>query len=104
MEKSQKTGASYTDLLPTDPHSATICGQTSCGKTVFVLDLLETKCFGQFEHIVILCRTLKYNQSYKEKDWLHTDPGVYLVDRGRHSTIIYVLFIVCSPESRLYNR
>ena len=28
-------------LLPTDPHSAIICGQTGCGKTVFVLDLLE---------------------------------------------------------------
>ena len=29
------------NILPRDPHSAIICGATGCGKTVFVLDLLE---------------------------------------------------------------
>ena len=29
------------DLLPRTAHSAIIYGQTGCGKTVFVLDLLE---------------------------------------------------------------
>ena len=29
------------NLLPQTAHSATICGQTGCGKTVFILDLLE---------------------------------------------------------------
>jgi hypothetical protein len=27
--------------LPKGPNSAIICGQTGCGKTVFVIDLLE---------------------------------------------------------------
>ena len=29
------------NLLPRTAHSATICGQTGCGKTVFILDLLQ---------------------------------------------------------------
>ena len=35
------------------PHSAIICGQTNCGKTVFVLDLLQNEYKGMFENIVI---------------------------------------------------
>ena len=69
--------SSYTDLLPLEPHSAVIFSQTAaCGKTVFVLDLLDTQYRGHFEHIIILCRTLKYNQTYTEREWLHTDPEV----------------------------
>ena len=30
----------YTDLLPKDTHAAVI-GQIGCGKTVFIIDLLE---------------------------------------------------------------
>ena len=36
------------NLLPQTAHSATICGQTGCGKTVFVLDLLEGPIRGSF--------------------------------------------------------
>ena len=39
--------------FPKFPHSAIICSQTNCGKTVFVLDLLEKEYEGVFEHIVI---------------------------------------------------
>ena len=52
------------------------------GKTVYVLYLLQTHFRNVFEHIVILCRTIKYNKSYKERDWIHTDPEVYLADAG----------------------
>ena len=31
----------FINLLPQTAHSATICGQTGCGKTVFILDLLD---------------------------------------------------------------
>ena len=70
---------SYTNLLPTDPHSATIYGQTCCGKTVFVLDLLEGPYKGVFEHIIILCPTVKHNKTYKERGWINSDPEVYVV-------------------------
>ena len=37
---------STNDLLPRTAHSAIICGQTGCGKTAFVLDLLEGPSWG----------------------------------------------------------
>ncbi len=39
--------------LPKYPHCAIICGQTGCGKTEFVLDLLEKEYRGVFKNIVI---------------------------------------------------
>ena len=33
--------------LPKYPHCAIICGQTGCGKTEFVLDLLEKEGFDK---------------------------------------------------------
>ena len=51
------------DLLPKYPHSAIICGQTGCGKTVFILDLLEERYTETFTHIVILCPTIRWNKT-----------------------------------------
>ena len=49
--------------LPKYPHCAIICGQTGCGKTEFVLDLLEGRYRGVFSHIVILCPTIRWNKA-----------------------------------------
>ena len=93
MKNSQK---SYTNVLPIDPHSAIICGQTCCGKTVFVLNLLETKYRGIFEHIVILCRTIKYNGSYKEREWIVRSKSLSnrsLRKTKRLYTLFYSIFV-----------
>ena len=66
MEDSKKL---YIDL-PKYPHSANICGQTGCGKTEFVLDLLESEYAGVFENIVILCPTIDWNKAYKNRCWI----------------------------------
>lgn len=63
-----------------EPHCALICGQTGCGKTIFVLDLLQTVYRYHFDHIVIFCTTLKYNKSYKERKFVWTDDEIYLVN------------------------
>ena len=68
--------------LPLSPHSAIICGQTGCGKTVFVLDLLESLYRGTFRHIVILCPTIRHNKTYQERAWIWKDPEVYVADPG----------------------
>jgi len=68
--------------LPLTPHSAIICGQTGCGKTVYTLDLLEGFYRGVFHHIVILCPTIEYNNTYQNRSWVWTDPGVYVFDPG----------------------
>lgn len=61
--------------LPKYAHSAIICGQTGCGKTEFVLDLLELSqqqggYAGVFENIVILCPTIAWNKAYKNRSWI----------------------------------
>ena len=68
-------------LFPLEPHSAIIAGQTGCGKTVFILDLLEHQYHHVFDHIVILCPTVPHNQSYK-RSWIWSDPQVYIIDPG----------------------
>ena len=75
--------SSLSQLLPTDPHSAIICGQTGCGKTVFCLDLLEGPYRGGFRHIVLLCPTIRHNSTYQNRLWIWAaDPEVYTVDPG----------------------
>jgi hypothetical protein len=70
------------NFFPTDPHSAIICGQTKSGKTVFALDLLEGPYCDIFEHIVIHCPSLKWNETYRSRPWIREDPEVYTVDPG----------------------
>jgi len=65
-----------------DAHSAIICGQTRCGKSVFTLGLLEGPYRGVFRHIVLLCPTIRYNKTYQGCPWMWSDPEVYVVDPG----------------------
>ena len=71
-------------MLPRYPHSAMICGQTGCGKTQFILDILEEHYCDHFHHIVILCPTVKWNATYKSRTWIWKDPEVYVIDPGEH--------------------
>ena len=66
MEGSVKSNIEF----PKYPHSAMVCGQTGCGKSVFVLDLLEKEYQGVFENIVILCLTIEWNKAYKTRSWI----------------------------------
>ena len=72
----------FKELFEQQPHCAIICGQTGCGKTVFTLDLLEVGYKGAFSHIVILCPTVRWNKTYRERRWIWADPEVYIVDPG----------------------
>ena len=65
MEGSVKSNIEF----PKYPHSAIICGQTNCGKSVIVLDLLKNEYKGVFENIVILGPTIAWNKAYKNKNW-----------------------------------
>ena len=48
--------------LPKFPHSAMFIGVMACGKTEFLLQLLETIYKSHFEFIVILCPTILDNR------------------------------------------
>ena len=68
------------NLLPQTAHLATICGQTGCGKTVFILDLPEGPYRGLFQHIVVLCPTVRHNKTYQQRPWIWMVPEDYLLD------------------------
>ena len=65
--------------LPKFPHSAMFVGCTSCGKTEFLLRLLETVYKNHFEFIVILCPTISDNKTYLSRKWIFDDKNVFIV-------------------------
>ena len=64
--------------LPKFPHSAMFVGVTACGKTEFLLRLLETIYKSHFEFIVILCPTILDNKTYLSRKWIFDDKNVFL--------------------------
>ena len=92
-----------TKMLPDYAHSAIICGQTGCGKTEFILDLLESRYRMHFNHIVILCPTLRWNKAYHSRPWIWKDPEIYLIDPGeRLHDWIRAFYQMFAGEETLY--
>ena len=58
------------------PHTAIFTGQTGCGKTRLVLDLIENHYKKHFEDMVIICPTLRENSTYHAKKWIKNDDKV----------------------------
>ena len=65
--------------LPKFPHSAMFVGVTACGKTEFLLKLLETVYKNHFEFIVILCPTISDNKTYLSRKWIFDDKNIFIV-------------------------
>ena len=65
--------------LPKFPHSAMFVGVKACGKTEFLLKLLETVYKNHFEFIVILCPTILDNKTYISRKWIFDDKNVFIV-------------------------
>ena len=61
------------------PHSAMFIGVMDCGKTEFLLRLLETVYKNHFEFIVTLCPTISDNKTYLSGKWIFDDKNVFLV-------------------------
>ena len=67
-------------MFPKKAHSAIICGATGCGKSEFVLDLLETEYRGFFEYIIVICPTWMHNKAYLNRPWFFKDDCVIPMD------------------------
>ena len=65
--------------LPKFPYSAMFVGVTACGKTEFLLKLLETIYKNHFEFIVILCPTISDNKTYHSRKWIFDNKNVFIV-------------------------
>ena len=61
-----------------EPLTAMFIGQTKCGKTHLVLELIENQCNKHFDYIIIICPTIRWNKIYHSRDWFETDDKVWL--------------------------
>ena len=50
------------------PHTSILFGQTVCGKTYVVLELIEKEYNKHFDYIVIIFPTLRENDTYHSKE------------------------------------
>ena len=65
--------------LPKFLHCGMIVGvTTTCGKTEFLLQLLQTEYKNHFEFIVILCPTILDNKTYLSRKWILDDKNVFI--------------------------
>ena len=60
-----------------EPHTSIFISQTGCGKTHLVLELIEKEYKKHFDYIIIICQTLRENNSiYHAKKWIKNDDKV----------------------------
>ena len=65
-----------------EPHTALFVAPAGVGKTHLALSLLETEYRNHFDFIVIICPTLRYNSTYKNRSWVWKDPDVIPIEPG----------------------
>ena len=65
-----------------EPHAALFVALTGVGKTHLALDLFESEYKNHFDFIVIICPTLKHNETYRSRKWVWTDPEVIMIEPG----------------------
>ena len=63
-----------------DPHIVIFTGPAGCGKTHFVLDLIDKEYNKHFDYIIIIGPTLRCNKTYHTKDWIKNDNNVWLIE------------------------
>ena len=63
-----------------ESHTAIFIGQTKCGKTHFVLELIENQYNKHFDFIIIICQTLWENAIYHAKEWIKSDNTVWIIE------------------------
>ena len=65
-----------------DLHTVLFIAPTGVGKTHLASSLLEYR--NNFDFIVIICPTLRYNSTYKNQTWVWNDPDVIPIELGNN--------------------
>ena len=65
-----------------EPHTALFIAPIGVGKTHLALSLLENEYRNHFDFIVIICPTLRYSSTYKNRSWVWNDPDVIPIEPG----------------------
>ena len=63
-------------------HTTLFVAPTGVGKSHLALSLLETEYSNHFDFIVIICPTLRYNSTYKNRSWVWNDPDISPIEPG----------------------
>ena len=63
-------------------HTALFMAPTGVGKMHLALSLLENEYRNNFDFIVIICPTLRYNSTYKSRGWVWNVPELILEEPG----------------------
>ena len=74
----KKVSTEYLTKKLDTPFHMIIAGMTACGKTHYLLEMLEKNFKGYFDFIYIVCPTLRENETYKNWKFL-SDPDVFAV-------------------------
>ena len=61
-------------------HTAIFIGQAGWGKIHLVLELIEKEYTNHFDCIIIICLTLRQNETYYAKGWIKNDDNIWCVD------------------------
>ena len=69
-------------MLMKEPHTALFIAPTGVGKDHLALSLLETEYRNNFDFIIIICPTLRYNSTHKNRSWVWNDPYVIPIEQG----------------------
>ena len=59
------------------PFNMIIVGKTACGKTKYLLDMLEMQYKGKFDYIILICPTFENNSTYR--NWKYENDEDYIV-------------------------
>lgn len=62
----QDPSGSPASMALSTPFNMILVGMTACGKTHYLLELLEADYMKHFEYIVLLCPTFEWNKTYHQ--------------------------------------
>ena len=63
-----------------NPRKTIFIGQTWCGKTHLILELIEKEYNKHFDYFVVIFPTLQENDNHHAKEWIKNDDSVWLVE------------------------
>ena len=74
------------------PFNMMIVGMTGCGKTYYLLEMLEKEYFSHFDYIFLICPTYFWNKTYQE--WLYKDSEkLYPIPWDQNSVEDFIKYI-----------
>ena len=103
--------------MTSSPFNMLIVGKTACGKTKYLLDMLEEEYKGFFEYIFLICPTFEYNKTYrcwkyeKDEDYMvipcdqdHVEYWLEYVTKNYKGTNSLIILDDCASGKSVKNR